>query len=500
VSKGHDRLACGKGLRGGFELSQVSYIINPMTPFESHLYAALEKQKPGTAYLAAVSGGADSTAMLAALAELRKEAPFKIYCVHVEHGIRSAEESKGDAKAVRALCEKLKVPCRVITIPRGKIAAFASESGTGIEAAARHFRHRALSAERRRVKADWILTAHTRDDLLETMLMRFLRGSGPAGLAPMMRNKGRIMRPLLEVTRQDVLSYLEERGIQYRTDSTNDDISFLRNRVRHKLVPVLDAYFPSWRSSVFALATTQELVADFMESEAKKRLPWEDLPREALLRLREEDFLSAPPILREEAVFAAVDLLVERDGKLPSHDPKRSVIRRTVGEGTAADLGQARLERRNGFIILTPGSQRGQIVVKRRGFSLLIKEAGFYNLRGEVFGVVKNLSLRIRAGYTQTPPNKGFSANLPIVFRNHRAGDFIYKGGRKRRFSDILNSRERSGYTAVVTACDAQGSAAFVAIGADGEDFTVISRDDTQDRVCCHSFFEISMKHEGIDA
>jgi len=480
-----------------------------MTPFEARLHAALDKLKPGTVYLAAVSGGADSTAMLAALAALRKEARFSLFCVHVEHGIRPAEESQGDAEAVRTLCEKLKVPCRVITITRGKIAAYASNSGTGVEAAARHFRHRALSAERRRVKADWILTAHTRDDLLETLLMRFLRGSGPAGLAPMLRNKGHFLRPLLDVSRQDVLGYLEEKNIQYRTDSTNDDISFLRNRVRHKLVPVLDAHFPSWRSSVLALATTQELVADFLESEAKKRLPWEDSPDEAFLRLREEDFLSAPPVLREEAVFAAVDLLSERDRKRPPRDPKRSVIRRAVREGTAADLGPARLDRRNGFITLTPEQPRDKTVENRRGFSLLIKEAGLYTLKGEVFGAGKNLFLCIKAGLTQTPPNTGFNANLPIVFRNHRAGDFIYKGGKKRRLSDIINSRERSKYTAIITACDLQGPAAFIAYstegangtgGATGKDFTVINRDDTQDGVFCHSSFEISLKHEGIDA
>jgi tRNA(Ile)-lysidine synthase len=473
-----------------------------MTPFEARLHAALQNNKPGTVYLAAVSGGADSTAMLAALAAMRKEARFSLFCVHVEHGIRPAEESMGDAEAVRTLSEKLKVPCRVITIPRGKIAAFASRSGTGIEAAARHFRHREFSAERRRVKADWILTAHTRDDLLEALLMRFLRGSGPAGLAPMMRNNGRILRPLLEVSRQDVLSYLEEKSIQYRTDSTNYDISFLRNRVRHKLVPILDAHFPSWRGSVLALAETQELVADFLESEAKKRLPWENLQGEESLKLREEDFLSAPPILREEAIFAAVDTLAEPDGNMPSRSPKRSVIRSAVRDGTAADLGPVRLERRTGFITLTPVRRRGQTTEKRHGFSLLIKEAGFYTLKGEVFGVGRNLSLGIRAGCPQKPPNTGFGASLPTVFRNHRAGDFIYKRGNKRRFSDIINSRERSRYTAIITAWDAQGPAAFIAVGVkgtDGEEFTVISRDDKQDGVSCHSSFEISLRHEGTD-
>jgi tRNA(Ile)-lysidine synthase len=381
-----------------------------------------------------------------------------------------------------------------------------------MEAAARYFRHRALNAERQRIKADWILTAHTRDDLLETLLMRFLRGSGPAGLAPMIRKRdsGRFLRPLLETTRQDVLNYLEERGIHYRTDSTNDDISFLRNRIRHKLIPVLDSYFPSWRSSVLALSETQGLIADFLESEAQKRLPWEDIPGEALLKLREEDFLNAPPILREEAVFAAVDLLIGRNGGRSLRCPRRSAVRRAVKQGTAADLGPARLDRRNGYITLAPAQPREQTVgnadhlMVGHGFSLLIKEAAFYTLKGELLGAGKNLSLCIKAGSPNAPPNATaqgavFSAQLPLVLRNYRAGDFIYKGGRKRRFSDILDSGERSRYAGIITACDAQGPAAFIAYGAEGADFTVINRDETQDGVCCYSFFELSLKHEDIN-
>jgi len=469
-----------------------------MTPFEARLHAALENHKPGTACLAAVSGGADSTAMLAALAALRKEAGFSLYCAHVEHGIRPAEESQGDAEAVQALSEKLEIACRVITIQRGKIAAFASRSGTGIEAAARYFRHKALRAERRRVKADWILTAHTQDDLLETLLMRFLRGSGPAGLAPMMRNKGRILRPLLDVTRKDVLGYLKENNIQYRTDSTNNDISFLRNRIRHKLIPVLDAHFPSWRSSVLTLAKTQGLIADFLESEARKRLPWE--PGETLLKLREDDFLNAPPILREEAVFAAADMLAAHGDGKPWQCPKRSAVRRAVKQGKAADLGPMRLDRRNGFITLAPSSPRNLAGEKRRGFSLLIKEAGFYTLNGEALGAGKNLSFCIKAGCPQATPCTGFSAQLPLVFRNHKAGDFIYKGRRKRYFTDIISSSERSKFAGIITACDTHGLAAFIAYDATGNSITIISRDETHDGVCQNSFFELLLKHEGINA
>ncbi|MDR0496482.1 MAG: tRNA lysidine(34) synthetase TilS, partial [Treponema sp.] len=250
-----------------------------MHSFEARLSAALG-ETAGKIYLAAVSGGADSTAMLAGLAVLREKAAFSLHCVHVEHGIRPASENQGDAQAVETLCEKLNVPCRVISIPPGKIASYAAKGGPGIEGAARFFRHKALRAEARRVNADLILTAHTCDDLLETILMRVLRGSGPAGLSPMPRMRGCLLRPLLELTRKDVLEYLEKKDILYRTDSTNADIMYLRNRIRLKLIPVLDDFFPSWRNSLLALAETQALTADFLSSEVRKSLTWESDMRE----------------------------------------------------------------------------------------------------------------------------------------------------------------------------------------------------------------------------
>jgi tRNA(Ile)-lysidine synthase len=484
-----------------------------LNSFETSLLAALEKPTAGKLLLAAVSGGADSTAMLAGLAALREEAGFALHCAHVEHGIRPAEESRGDAVVVKALCERLDVPCRVISVPPGRIAAYAARGGTGIEAAARFFRLKALAHEARRIEADWILTAHTRDDLLETLLMRILRGSGPTGLGAMPRVKGRKLRPLLGLTRQDVLDYLGEKGLPYRTDSTNADIRYLRNRVRLKLIPILDCFFPSWRTSLIALAETQALTAEFLSDEARKRLKWEEeagLPEAGIsLRLREEDFFNNPLILREEAVFIGADMLaaIVKTGK-PGSVPKRASLRRAVEQGAAdrgsgEDLGPVRLERKDGFVVLKPAA-KGRM---ERGFSLLIKEAGLYTLKGKVSGLGKDLHISV--GTTPEPPAEdpttrewsdfsagkttGFPALSPVVFRNHRKGDSIFRGGRKRNFCDILESYvdnlPHSVYTGVITASDKKGTAAFIAIG---EDLTVISREE-QETDC--TFFGVSLKN-----
>ena len=474
-----------------------------MTSFKSRLSAALEKPTAGKVLLAAVSGGADSTAMLTGLAALREEAGFILHCVHVEHGIRPADESRGDAESVKTLCGKLDVPCCVVSVPPGRIAAYAARGGPGIEGAARHFRIKSLAREAQRLGADWILTAHTKDDLLETLLIRILRGSGPAGLSPMPRVKGRRLRPLLEFTRQDVTDYLEEKGIPYRTDSTNSDIRYLRNRIRLKLIPVLDSFFPSWRASLLALAETQALTAEFLSDEARIRLNWEvdeEFPEaKASLKLREDDFINSPLILREEAVFYGADMLAAVTKKRKrGHPPRRASLHRAVERGIGEDLGPVRLERKNGFIVLKSAVKARA----ERGFSLLIKEAGSYTLKGKVSGLGKDL--RISVGISLAPLAEtegfptGFAAIFPVVFRNHRKGDSVFMGGRERRFCDILDRFRRSVYTGVITASDKEGPVAFIAIG---EELTVIHRELSTGTSDC-PFFEVSLDttHGGTDA
>jgi tRNA(Ile)-lysidine synthase len=204
-------------------------------------------------------------AMLAALcAVISKD---RIFCLHVEHGLRPAQESQGDAEHVRNFCEKNGINCRVESVAPGRIEAFARSRGTGIEAAARHFRRKLLFRHAVRLDRESggktrILTAHTKDDALELSLMRVLRGAGPAGLAAMPVSRGRILRPMLDISRADVIMYLTEKKILWREDSTNTDEKFLRNRIRGRLIPFLNESFPEWKNGLCALAATQSLIAE----------------------------------------------------------------------------------------------------------------------------------------------------------------------------------------------------------------------------------------------
>jgi len=175
----------------------------------------------------AISGGPDSTALLVALTELQ----VAVIAAHVNHHLRG-EESDGDERFVRELCARLHIELHVAdgTLDPGAIRR------RGIEAAAREVRHARLHEIREAAGMRWIATAHQLDDQAETVLMRLMTGSGLAGLRGIhpVRDDG-VVRPMLDVTRAEVEEYLRERNVVARSDSSNADPRFLRNRVRAML-------------------------------------------------------------------------------------------------------------------------------------------------------------------------------------------------------------------------------------------------------------------------
>jgi len=351
-----------------FSTPNSSFVISE---FESRVSSFLYNYIKDTPLLAAVSGGADSMSLLAALCTLKDSGLINknaLFCAHVEHGLRPANESCGDADFVSGFCASCGIECRIEHIPAGKINQFAKRKGIGIEAAARFFRHRFLLREAKRLdnngKKTCIFLAHTKDDLLETALMRILRGAGPAGLRVMPEKRGRIHRPLLSITRGDVIEYLNAKKITWREDSTNNDEKFLRNRIRRQLVPFLSESFPEWKKGAAALAETQSLTADFITKEAFSRIKWDiknDRKKRSyqspqFISAEEENFFLQPQIIREEAVFSVINMISssESSRNVSFKSIKRSVVRQFCsGAVKAADLGPVRIKREKGQIMLS---------------------------------------------------------------------------------------------------------------------------------------------------
>lgn len=341
-----------------------------------------------------------------------------IHCLHVEHGIRSPQESTGDAAFVADLCRQLGLSYRVVSVPQGKIAAFAQKQKVGIEAAARFFRHRLWNHEALRVNAERILVAHTKDDLLELVLMRVLRGAGAAGLASLPHESGKILRPLLSLTRQDVVAYLAEQKIPYRTDASNADIRYLRNRVRHLLIPLLNEHFPYWKKTVYTLAETQSLIAGFLKTESQNRIVWQSDDHTHALYTDAANFFTQSEIIREESSFHAANGMAEpkkAEADTPdavkhrSRSLKRENIRHFArGAVCSLDAGPVRMAQKGKRIVISLGEPACE-----EGFSLLIQEPGLYRLR--------ELGLTCTARKTEPV----FCVDLPAVVRStEKAGVF----------------------------------------------------------------------------
>jgi len=192
----------------------------------------------------AVSGGADSVALLRAMAAVRAAGQGRLQAAHFNHQLRG-EESMADEQLVVELCRRLDIPCELGRASPGQLAA---DSGDGLEAAARSARYAFLQETAARLGARYVVTAHTADDQAETILHRILRGTGIAGLAGMDRARplspvATLIRPFLTFRRDELLCYLADLGQAYRTDASNEDLRLTRNRIRRQLLPELAQQF-----------------------------------------------------------------------------------------------------------------------------------------------------------------------------------------------------------------------------------------------------------------
>lgn len=200
-------------------------------------------------YIVGVSGGPDSLCLLDMLFHLSQKYHFRLIVAHVNYQLRGTD-SAADEQLVKERAALYHVPCYVRRIPRG---------GSTSEATLRTKRYAFFSQLLKRYQADAILLAHTQNDQAETFLMRLLRGAGTAGLSAMLPKNGNIIRPLLFLKREEILHYLKAQKLSFRTDLSNFDRAYFRNRIRYELLPILmKNYQPR---IIERLAVTAELLA-----------------------------------------------------------------------------------------------------------------------------------------------------------------------------------------------------------------------------------------------
>lgn len=313
----------------------------------------------------AVSGGADSVALLRALIQLRGTDSGKIIIAHLNHCLRG-EESDRDEQFVRNLHATLidaGVHSLELAIARLDVAAIAAQSGDNLEAAARHQRYAWLAKVAEQFGVSCVATGHTADDQAETILHRLLRGTGLQGLrgiAPRreLKPEVQLIRPMLTATRADVLEFLAGISQPFCEDRTNRDLSFTRNRIRHQLLPLLQAgYSAAIVPLLRQLAEQASEVFGEIEQAARQLLRDCELPPAGPLRILDARKLAGKP---RHLVREAIRLLWDREGwgrdamSFADWDRAAAVA---LAELSAVDLpGGIRIRRKEHVVQIGPNS------------------------------------------------------------------------------------------------------------------------------------------------
>jgi tRNA(Ile)-lysidine synthase len=221
--------------------------------------------EPGDHLLVGISGGADSVALIRCLHRLAPVLGVSLTAAHLDHGLRGTE-GKEDLEFVRKLAASLDLAFIGESVDVSRLS-----TPKNLEERARVVRYEFLNRAARSVDAGKIALGHNRNDQAETVLLHLLRGSGITGFSAIRPRAGNLIRPLLEMPRRNILDYLESLGVPFREDSTNRNLRYRRNRVRHELIPYLEAWFnPQIVASLTRQADMARELNDFLDLESER--------------------------------------------------------------------------------------------------------------------------------------------------------------------------------------------------------------------------------------
>jgi tRNA(Ile)-lysidine synthase len=312
---------------------------------------------PGEIVVVGVSGGADSVCLLHVLAKWQEGLGIKLHAAHLNHQLRGGE-SEADAEYVSDLAGSLGIP---ITIGRQDVAGYRIERNFSVEEAARELRYAFLARVAGEVGANRIAIGHTRDDQVETVLMHILRGTGITGLCglapcspvPTCRDDGQgmswptssmslrtersnllVIRPLLDIAREETASYCQEHRLNPHIDSSNLSLSFFRNRLRLQLLPLLRQYNPSVDQALLRLADIAKEDIVFIEQQASEL--WNEVARQEdnTIYLNRKQIASLSIALQRQLLRMAVTKLAgdTRDFEASHIEAARSLLNKPVGK------------------------------------------------------------------------------------------------------------------------------------------------------------------------
>ena len=382
-------------------------------------------------FVIAFSGGPDSCALLSIL---KKMNIHNLYALYVNHGIRSADELENEEHAVVSFCTGLDIPLAIKRIPHGELEVLKKNSGDSMEHLARNYRYNFLNEFGSEINADYICLGHNLDDNVETAVCRFFQGSDEKGLKGIPRIRDKIIRPLIDCPKLDVLDYLHENNIVYSIDSTNQEDIYLRNRVRNELLPLVSSIFPGFKGSIQKLIEKMSNTSISDHFLLAEKL-WEE--ENGVYFVTAENYLSCSFRQRQDLVLYAFNNFYKNGDKkrLPFHFLKP--LADTVEKGNVKNILKG-----HGITMFLDGDRifwYSDIVdLSKKRYLIVIKEIKFRD-KEELYGEAEVV---LPFPFSGTCEIVLFldDFTFPVYIRNKIADDWIQDEDKRRSVRKILLS------------------------------------------------------------
>ncbi len=382
--------------------------------FEAHFFSL-----SGRNVLASVSGGVDSMTMLFLLDRFRNQFQYNLYAVTVNHNIREEAVSKADADLVAQWCRNREIPCCVKTLEPGSVSRTEKLRQRGTEEAARFLRYNAIESVAKENQCCVIFLAHNRNDRLETLLQRFLQGAAGPSACGMEQARMPYFRPLFDADRQQIEAFALHNAVPFRTDATNFDNSYFRNKIRNRLIPLLNELEPGWDTAVLYGARKRRLEADALSEMADKIFWKRESP--GTISAPAADFWPLPDAVKIRILYNGLAFF-GTEQRVPYHILESFALTGKTSSGAGVTF-----YRQNDFIFICSNGVRENhgFLKESSGFCVPVTEEGEYQLPFGTVVVSPCSDGKFTARLKQDTLEQRISGpfRLPAVIRNAVSSD-----------------------------------------------------------------------------
>ena len=257
------------------------------------------------------SGGPDSMCLMLLLNELKEQLNIEIVLAYYNHMLRSQEELSRELSFIQKIADQYKLPLEIGT-DSGLIEKLSAEIGE--EGAARKARYEFFERAMKKYGCSYLALAHNLDDTIETLVMRFFKGSGIGGMMGIPEQREYIIRPLSGCPKSAILDYVKQCGTGYSLDTTNLGTDYLRNRVRNLLLPQIREVFPSLNKSLLEFSDKASMTYRFVKEQAEKLVVWQDMGNGSFTTSY-SNFMALPDVIKIEAVYSCFDLFAKGENR-----------------------------------------------------------------------------------------------------------------------------------------------------------------------------------------